>query len=497
MTGLMHIATKKAVCSSIIVILVIVISGFIAETEPQSKQEEKFTSELLELKDYFKIPGLAVSIDKEGKNVYRRFFGVSDMENGTNLDSTNLFPIASITKVFSGVLVMKLVEQKKLSLDAPVDEILQKPIFGDSILVKHILSHTSQGRVGEKFYYSSRFGFLTNIIERATGKSFSEVMDEEILMPLQLKNTFLLKDSTQTKKLAKPYIVENGIESGFIDYGYSSSAGIVSNLEDLRIFNNALDNNLIINEKSKMLMFRAYNSLPYGYGVFNQQFQNLNMIWAYGQYDCYSGLLLKVPSENLTLTILANNNLPSDSARLINGDVTSSLFAISFIKNYLLGLTEMPLFEKSDAISETTSNEDFFRRKLLGQALAESYMARFDQKKLKSSIRLLNYVFSKYPDYLQYSDLNLLHNLTFLKDVIFHMELDAFNDFDIYIERIAQKLLEEAPNNPYVHAYLGTFYSRKGHIAKARKHFEDIVNSKNFSENWYTHEAEQWLKENE
>ena len=85
---------------------------------------------------------------------------------------------------------MKLVEQKKLSLDESIDGFLPKPIFGDSILVKHILSHTSQGKVGEDFYYSSRFGLLTNVIEQTTGKSFSEVMAEEILIPLKLKKHF-------------------------------------------------------------------------------------------------------------------------------------------------------------------------------------------------------------------------------------------------------------------------------------------------------------------
>lgn len=480
-----------------ILILTVLISGCSEEKEPIDKQAEQFTSELIELKKYFKIPGLAVSIDKKGENIYREFFGVSDIENPTSLDATTLFPIASITKVFSGVLVMKLVEEKKLSLDESINKFLPKPVFGDSILVKHILSHTSQGNVGEKFYYSSRFGLLTNVVEQTTGKSFAEVMEKEILIPLKLKNTFLLKDSTQIKRIAKPYILDNGIETGFIDYGYSSSAGIVSNLEDLAVFNNALDNNLIIDKKSKDFMFSSSSEgLPYGYGIFNQQFDTLNMVWAYGQYDCYSSLLLKIPSENITLTILANNNLLSDPARLIYGDATSSLFALSFMKNYILGLTEMPLFEKPDAISETLLNVELHRKKILGQALAESYMARFDPEKLKSSAKLLNHVFSKYPNYLEYADLNLLHNLTFLKDVAFHMELGEFNDFDTQIERIGKKLIAEESNNPYAHMYLGTFYDRKGKKEKAKNYFESIVNAKNFSKNWYTNEAQQWLNEN-
>ena len=147
-------------------------------------------------------------------------------------------------------------------------------------------------------------------------------------------------------------------------------------------------------------------------------------------------------------------------------------------------------------ISEPLSNTEFHRKKILAQALAESYMARFKPEKLKTSAKLLNHIFSEYPNYLEYADLNLLHNLTFLKDVYFYMELGEFNDFDTQIENIGKKFLSQEPNNPYVNSYLGTFYSRKGNEEKAKYHFESIVNAKNFSQNWYTNEAQQWLNEN-
>ena len=484
------------------IIFLLLVSSCSKKNDNQNKQTEKFTSDLLELKEYFQIPGLAVSIEKDGSTIYQNYLGASNLENQIKLDSTVLFPIASITKIFSGVLIMKLVEQEKLSLEEPINKYLLKPILGDSILIKHILSHTSQGKIGKEFYYSSRFGLLTNVIEQASGKSFANVLNEEVLTPLKLKNTFLLKDSIQIieekRKIAKPYILDNGVENGFIDFGYSSSAGIISNLEDLAIFNRALDNNVLIAKKSKDLMFSSFNTdLPYGYGIFNQQFENLNIVWAYGQYDCYSSLFLKIPSENISLTLLANNNLLSDPARLIYGDVTSSLFVMSFLKNYIFELDEMELFEKQHSISKNHfSNKEFYRKKLLAQALAESYMARFEPEKLQSSAELLNMVFSEYPDYLEYADLNLLHNLSFLKDVAFYMELGEFNNFDTQIVNIGERLLNEERDNPYAHSYMGTYYARKGNREKAKYHFESIVNAKNFSKNWYTNEAQNWLNEN-
>ena len=130
---------------------------------------------------------------------------------------------------------MKLTEQEKLSLEEPINKYLPKPILGDSILIKHILSHTSQGNVGQKFYYSSRFGFLTNVIEQSTGKSFSEVIEKEILIPLKLKNTFLLKDSTQIARIAKPYTLDHGIENGMVSAAAIGIQKVHSRIAEIEI----------------------------------------------------------------------------------------------------------------------------------------------------------------------------------------------------------------------------------------------------------------------
>jgi len=73
----------------------------------------------------------------------------------------------------------------------------------------------------------------------------------------------------------------------------------------------------------------------YNYGLFGQEIGGQEITWAYGQYDCYSSLFIQVPGKGLTLVMAANNNLMSDPARLIYGDVTSSLFASWFFRNFL------------------------------------------------------------------------------------------------------------------------------------------------------------------
>ncbi|WP_276391761.1 serine hydrolase domain-containing protein [Eudoraea chungangensis] len=486
----------------VVFILFLIVSACKNTNKPEHNPATKFTEELTELKDFFKIPGLAISIDQNGETIYSKYLGVADLEKSTKIDATTLFPIASLTKVFSGVLLMKLVEKGRLNLDVPINSFHSESSLGDSILIKHVFSHTSQGKPGQEFLYSSRFGLLTEVIEQAGGMSFSEALREEILDPLQLKNTFLLQDSSQLLQkgpsFAKPYLLDQGIESGFVDFGFSASAGIVSNLEDLAVFNSALDNNLLLSKNSKSTMFSPFaEDLPYGHGIFSQEFLGLNMVWAYGQYDCYSSLILKIPEKNLTLTILANSSLLSDPARLIYGDITSSLFALSFLKNYVCSVEEMTLIEKQLPVAKRSGiDKEFFRKKLLAQALAESYMARYEPERLASSAAILRKVFSAYPDYLTYANLNLLHNLSFLKDVAFFMELGEFKEFDTQLVSIGEKMLAVEADNPYVNIYLGTFYDRNGNMQKARFHFENIINAKNFSNNWYTQEALAWLNTN-
>ena len=469
-------------------LMIFCVIGCSKQTDNKLQTNQQFSNELDQLKEFFQIPGLAVSVSKGEEVIYEDFRGFADVENKVALDSTHSFPIASLTKIFSGIAIMRLVEEGKLDLEESLKTYFPEvKSIGDSIQVKHVLSHTSQGNVGEKFYYSSRFGALTKVIEQASGMSFQDYLDQEIFLRLKMPNTYLLKDSAQIKQgnlnIAKPYILDDGVKEGFIDFGFSSSAGIVSDLQDLRRLSFAMDVNALINEESTKIMFKGIDStLPYGYGIFKQKIQGVQMVWGYGQYDCYSSLFLKIPEKDLTLILLANNNLMSDPARLIYGDVSDSRFALSFLKNYVL-------------TQEESQSPEFQRKEILAQALAESFMSRFDTVHMNRSKELLESVFEQYPNYLEYADISVLHNLIFLKDVAFYRELGEFNHFDSQIETIGTKLLKEDPQNPYLNIYFGNYYMRKGNDEKAKFHFEQITQAKNFSRNWYASEAENGLKE--
>jgi CubicO group peptidase (beta-lactamase class C family) len=488
-------------------LLVLILTADNATGQQNTDARNGFSDHLKTLKNFFHIPGLAALVMNGDSVLFEEYMGLADVERGIPIDSNTTVPMASVTKTFAAILLLQLEAEQRLSLDDRITKYSKGARVADNVRIKHVLSHTSQGVPGTQFYYSGRYRLLTNVIEQGSGKSYSALMNEKILTPLGMSNTYLLEDSAQLKrenrKLAMPYVYDGSIKKGFIDFGYSTSAGIVSNVRDMAKLSRALDKNLLITNPQKQKMFTPLDSgLAYGYGIFSQQFLGHRLVWSYGQYDCYSSLFLKIPDLNLTLILTANNNLMSDPARLIYGDVTYSLFALSFIQTFVLKSTAAALLEDEQSLMElqknsTNTGSDFFRKKLLAQALAESFMARYDSSHERLTRTLLRTVFKLYPDYSNYGDLSLLHNLFFLRQLSVSNKASNYEEFNEVFEAIARKLVGKDPNNPYVNFYLGTYFSDKDDRTKASEHFRRIVNAKNFARNWYTIEAEKWLKAHE
>jgi hypothetical protein len=241
------------------------------------------------------------------------------------------------------------------------------------------------------------------------------------------------------------------------------------------------------------------SSLAYGYGIFSQPFHGKRLIWGYGQYDCYSSLFLKVPEDNISLIIAANNNLMSDPARLIYGDVTYSLFAISFLKTYVFDMSDIPLLEDKSSLTTlesrvTQKNSQVYLKKLVAQSVAESFLAMYDSVRNERSKQILEQVFKQFPDYRSYGDLTLLHNLSFLKEIALHREEVDFTSFDKQLKDIGLQLVAIDNDNPYANYYLANYYLTKGNSDSARVYYNRIIDARNFSRNWYTTEAQSWVK---
>jgi CubicO group peptidase (beta-lactamase class C family) len=147
--------------------------------------------ELLEgLRQQLKIPALSAAIVKDQRVMWAKGFGYADLENKIPATEHTPYHLASLTKTFASTIVMQLVQEGKVKLDDPVSKYGIKLESEGVIRVKHLLSHTSEGNPGERYSYNgNRFGFLDKVIQKATGKSFAELLIANILDPLAMYET--------------------------------------------------------------------------------------------------------------------------------------------------------------------------------------------------------------------------------------------------------------------------------------------------------------------
>jgi serine-type D-Ala-D-Ala carboxypeptidase/endopeptidase len=172
------------------------------------------------------VTGMAVSVYNDNKTVYHKVFGYKNADTKTPLQTNTNFYGASLSKSVFAVLVMKLVEEKIISLDKPLQDYLPKPVYEygkgaswnqdytslkedslyQKITARHCLTHSSglanwrwdepdqklhvRFEPGSNYRYSGEgFCYLQFVIEKITGKLLNELMQEKLFGPLGMKNS--------------------------------------------------------------------------------------------------------------------------------------------------------------------------------------------------------------------------------------------------------------------------------------------------------------------
>ena len=347
---------------------------------------------LSELSARYYVPGLAVAVTQGQQLLYAEGFGYADIENDVPVTPDTPFHIASLTKPLAATVLVQAVEAGQLDLDAALAELLKetrfepapgfvlegyaafctqlrgmvaevedalRPLFEDyrcdteTLTVKHHLTHTAQGEPGETFRYNGMlYGFmLAAVAAEVSGEPFPSLLTDRITRPLDMTHTLPTDDEAQRQRvleaLAQPYTYTDGAfarsSCGSQDGCGEPNAGsgVVSSVLDLAKFDLALDQNTLVSHQTKALMFTPASSgagaLPYGLGWFVQNVAGAELVWHYGYIPgAYSGLILKVPEENLTLLLLANSDALSAPFSLSAGDVLGSPFAVMFLEAFAL-----------------------------------------------------------------------------------------------------------------------------------------------------------------
>jgi CubicO group peptidase (beta-lactamase class C family) len=335
---------------------------------------KQFALQVEDLRRLLKIPALSGAIVHDERVVWSAGFGYRDAERRIPATPNTTYRVESLTKPFASTILLQLVREGKLSLDDPMSKYL--PEFkGDAIKIRHVLTHTSGGaKPGDRYRYSgSRFALLTDVIEKATGQTFRDLLIRRVLQPLGMTSsvpgedvfsdkrtvaTLTVEDKARYRRLlaqeARPYILYGADEMIRIQDspgGISTAAGLVTTVLDFAKFDAAIDRYLLLSREQQEQAFTPAVSsqgvkLPYALGWFVQQYEGKRLIWHYGLSNEYSSLILKVPEENVTLILLASGEALSAPFELGFGDILKSPFACIFLRLFTMrGDTLAPLQE--------------------------------------------------------------------------------------------------------------------------------------------------------
>ncbi len=295
-------------------------------------------------------PGAAVLVTRGDEVVYRKAFGMADLEHDISNRPEMVFEIGSITKQFTAVSILMLMEEGKLSLDDDITQFIEDyPTQGHHISIHHLLTHTSGIRSytsmeawkpvwrkdftneelidffknqpmdfapGEKFLYNNSAYFLLGvIIEKASGKPYAQFLDERIFKPLGMKNSYFGSHRQIIKHRAMGYQFEDKwLNAEYLSMTQPGAAGsIMSTVDDLYTWNKAVRDNKLISEASKQKAFTNYTlnngeKINYGYGWEPNEIQASPTLEHAGGIFGYTSNGIWLPDENVYVVMLSNRD---------------------------------------------------------------------------------------------------------------------------------------------------------------------------------------------
>jgi CubicO group peptidase (beta-lactamase class C family) len=297
------------------------------------------------------LPGVAVAVVDHGKILKLSGYGSANLEWNAQVDPDTRFQLASATKVFTAVSLMRLVEQRRLKLDQPISDFFQDaPESWHSITVRMLANHTSglDEDLGEPrpktvadavaaamkrpLAYEpgseARYGFtdftiLRAILEKTTGMTLPEIFRTEITDPLGMSATAFataaeggpVRTSDVLTKRSSIYAWDGErqrtSEFFFEPLGYGAG-GLYSSARDLARFSVALDNEELLSSSS-MAELTTPATLPdgskagFGIGWTVKTYRGVPAVGHSGGPALAD--ILRIPSRGLSVIVLTNQQI--------------------------------------------------------------------------------------------------------------------------------------------------------------------------------------------
>jgi D-alanyl-D-alanine carboxypeptidase len=328
--------------------------------------------------DYLKRPGavgISVGVARNGQVIIAKAYGLADVELDVPANKDTMFRIGSITKQFTAAAIMRFVEQGKISLDDDITKYLPEPGFpmqGNTVTVRQLLNHTSgipsytdqndwfklipqelthdemlalvkdkpfDFKPGQKHKYNNTgYYMLGMIIEKISGRTYAEHMQDEFFKPLGLERTTYGFNIPIIKNRAKGYGATNGTIENAPHLGMSqpfAAGSLLSTGEDLVKWSMALTSGKVVTPESYSLMTtpcilpaaegQQGENTHYGFGLEIGEWEGRPCIRHGGGIHGFNSSYMYLPGDDVHIAVICNS--PTGSSRILN-DIAQEVVGI-------------------------------------------------------------------------------------------------------------------------------------------------------------------------
>ena len=303
----------------------------------------------------YKLTGLAVGIVQNGKVIYSKGFGVTNITSKTKVTENHVFHVASVSKLFTAIAIMQLADAGKLKLSDKLVKIAPKLKFSDDrvkdISLRQLLNHTaglpdvgnyhwsrhSKGKKAlekdmlkkdfklkyapaSKVYYSNLgYDVLGYVVQKASGQIFEDYVKQHILDKAGMTNSDFRYFKIPKKLRVSPH-TKNRVSGKIVlrkDYSYTRehapSSTLNASVKELNLwmmqFLKALDHNKSYQRMLK-LSFEGNSHMGLGFQI--GKIKGRKKVGHYGGDRGFRSYLMMIPEENIGLVILGNCDYKDD-----------------------------------------------------------------------------------------------------------------------------------------------------------------------------------------
>lgn len=287
----------------------------------------------------------SISIREGDKVAFSKGYGFADADQKVKADNTTKYKVGSISKIFTAVMIMQLIEENKLRLETKLtkffpkienadkisiedllhhrtgikdyinqDSLTQKELDASDIketIINKIVNYPSIAEPNTKFEYSnSNYFLLGSIIENITKKSFAENLENRIVKKIGLKNTYYPNEQVNiSKKESYSYLFDGTkwekSEEWNNDIAYAAGA-IVSTPNDLTLFLYQLFEGKLVKKSSLESMKQIKDS--YGKALIQFPFGERKFYGHTGGIESFRSVVGYYPTEKLGISLVVNGD---------------------------------------------------------------------------------------------------------------------------------------------------------------------------------------------